>query len=302
MREISNVEETVEVCKALGSSVRMNLIRMLSKNKQMNLNELASMLGITNGAMTQHMKILVEAGLIDVALTSGKRGSQKICHLKENRLMIDFLADTEKENMYIVEIPVGSYTNYNIFPTCGISTKTSIVGEVDDPRYFDAPERSDASIIWFGKGFVEYRIPNYLKSNQKLTEIQISFEISSEAPGYCEDWPSDIHFHLNNLYLGYWTSPGDFGAIPGIYTPSWWTPNWNQYGLLKLLSISKEGSFMDGKKIGELCIDELEINYKSEIILRIAVPNDAENVGGLTIFGKGFGNYNQHINARMIFV
>lgn len=301
MREISNPEEIVEVCKALGSTVRMNLVRILSKNKQMNLNELASELNITNGAMTQHMKILVEAGIIDVVLMSGKRGSQKICHLKENRLIIDFLSEVARDSMYQVEIPVGSYTNYSIYPTCGISTKTSIIGEVDDPRYFDAPERSDASIIWFGKGFVEYRIPNYLKSNQKLTEIQIALEFSSEAPGYCEDWPSDIHFHLNNACLGYWTSPGDFGVIHGIYTPSWWPTNWNQHGQLKLLSINKEGSFMDGIKIGKLCIDELEINYKSDIIFRVSIPNEAENIGGLTIFGKGFGNYNQHINVRMIF-
>ncbi|WP_070000277.1 ArsR/SmtB family transcription factor [Cellulosilyticum sp. I15G10I2] len=301
MREISNPEEIVEVCKALGSTVRMNLVRILSKNKQMNLNELASKLNITNGAMTQHMKILVDAGLIDVALMSGKRGSQKICHLKENRFIIDFLADAVRDSMYQVEIPVGSYTNYSIYPTCGLSTKNSIIGEVDDPRYFDAPERSDASIIWLGKGFVEYRIPNYLKSNQKLTEIQISLEISSEAPGYCEEWPSDVYFYLNEVGLGYWTSPGDFGTIQGIYTPSWWSPNWNQHGLLKLLSINKEGSFIDGRKISDMCIDVLDLNYKSDIILKIAVPNDAENVGGLTIFGKGFGNYNQHINARMIF-
>ncbi len=301
MREITNPDEAAEVCKALGSTVRMNLIRMLSKNKQMNLNELAGKLNITNGAMTQHMKILMDAGLIDVVLMSGKRGSQKICHLKDNRILLDFLADASKDNMYLVEIPVGSYANYNIYPTCGISTKTSIIGEVDDPRYFDAPERSDASIIWFGKGFVEYRIPNYLKSNQKIVEMQISFEISSEAPGICEEWPSDIHFHLNEAYLGYWTSPGDFGIIQGIYTPSWWSPNWNQYGLLKLLSINKEGTFIDGRKICGLAIDELEINYKSDIIFRISIPNDAENIGGVTLFGKGFGNYNQNINVRVIF-
>ena len=29
------------------------------------------------------------------------------------------------------------------------------------------------------------------------------------------------------------------------------------------------------------------------------VPDDAKNVGGLTIFGKSFGNYNQDINVRI---
>jgi predicted transcriptional regulator len=29
------------------------------------------------------------------------------------------------------------------------------------------------------------------------------------------------------------------------------------------------------------------------------VPDTAEHVGGLTIFGKSFGNYNQDIEVRM---
>ena len=32
---------------------------------------------------------------------------------------------------------------------------------------------------------------------------------------------------------------------------------------------------------------------------RMAVPRDAEHVGGLTIFGKTFGNYSQDIDVRI---
>ena len=64
-------------------------------------------------------------------------------------------------------------------PTCGLATKDFLIGEVDSPRYFDDPMRSNASMLWFTQGYVEYRIPNYLKPKQVLKEIQISFEISS---------------------------------------------------------------------------------------------------------------------------
>lgn len=301
MRQLSNMEETLVICKALGSSVRMEMVGILAQNKEVNLNELSRQLNISNGAITQHMKILKEADIIDIKLTSGKRGVQKICYLKEHKFMIDILLDVAKENMYNVEIPVGGYTKHSVYPTCGISTKTSIIGEVDDPRYFDAPEKSEAGIVWLGKGYLEYRIPNYLKANHKMTELQISMEISSEAPGVCQDWPSDIHFYLNDTLLGYWTSPGDFGNVTGIYTPSWWPINWNQFGMLKLLSINKEGSFIDGRKIADIGINYFNIDYKSDIILRIGVPSDATNVGGLTLFGKGFGNYNQDISIRALF-
>jgi predicted transcriptional regulator len=301
MRQVSNIEETIALCKALSSPVRMEIIQILSRNKEINLNEIATQLNITNGAITQHMKILDEAGIIDVSLESGKRGSQKICTLRENKFLIDILLDISKESMYQVAIPVGSYTQYKAYPTCGIATRYSIVGEVDDPRYFDDPQRSEAGIVWVGKGYFEYRIPNYLKAKQRLIELQIAVELSSEAPGVCDEWPSDIYFYLNGTALGYWTSPGDFGAMKGIYTPAWWPENFNQYGLLKLLTITKEGTFIDGNKISDYTINSFEIDYKKDIIFRIGVPEEAVNIGGLTLFGKGFGNYNQDINIRAIF-
>lgn len=301
MIELCNIDETLEVCKALSSPVRMQLLHIVAKNKQVNLNELANQLNITNGAVTQHMKILLDAGIVGVVLKPGKRGSQKICYLKERKFLIDLSPEiTPTDTNYQVEIPVGSYTRYSVYPTCGLANTTSIIGEIDDPRYFDAPERSGAGVLWFTNGFVEYRIPNYLKSHSKLKEIQITFEISSEAPGMCEVWPSDIHFELNGKFLGVWTSPGDFGAVKGIYNPEWW-PEWNQYGLLKLLSINKEGSFVDGIKVSDINIEDLNINHKSDITFKISVPKDAQYVGGVTLFGKGFGNYNQDINARIIF-
>ena len=96
-----------------------------------------------------------------------------------------------------------------------------------------------------------------------------------------------------------WTSPGDFGNITGIFTPDWWYPNWNQYGLLKILVINKKGTFIDGLQLSDVSIQDLNLDYRSTIKLKLAVEDNAEHVGGLTIFGKNFGNYNQDISVRM---
>jgi predicted transcriptional regulator len=302
MRDVNSTADIIDLCKALSSPVRIQILKLLAERKQINLNEIATQLELTNGAITQHMKPLLDADLVEFIYTSGKRGSQKICTLKEHKFMIDILANVDRNSMYEIEIPVGNFTRYKVYPTCGIATRTALIGEVDEPRYFDAPEIKGAGILWFTKGFVEYRIPNYLKKNQIMQELQISFEISSEAPGVCSNWPSDIHFALNNIELGYWTSPGDFGGdVHGIFTPDWWDPNWNSYGLLKLLSINKEGTYIDGGKISDVNIDMLAIDSDSPIVFRIAVPDDAKNVGGATLFGKGFGNYNQDIRIRTVF-
>jgi predicted transcriptional regulator len=300
MIHITDLKKSLPLFKALSSDIRIQILELLVENRQLNMNELAQKLNLTNGAVTMHVKKLEECGLIAITNLTAKHGMQKICNLHEDKIVID-IGKNEVSNSYELEIGIGHYSSYEIYPTCGIATKDKLIGEVDNPRYFADPERIGSDILWFTRGFIEYRIPNYLKPNQNFSEIQISMEISSEAPGNCNIWPSDIYFNLNGLTLGSWVSPGDYADIKGILTPSWWFSNWNQYGLLKLLSINKFGTFIDGLKISDITLEDMKLNYKSDLIFRISVPDNTNHVGGLTIFGKNFGNYNQGINVRVIY-
>lgn len=301
MLHIKNLDDGLNIFKALGSELRINIIKLLLENKEMNMNELASSLKITNGALTSHIKKLEETGIVKVLKNHEGHGNQKICKVEIDKILIDIEGEqTEKDqNIYETEIPVGYYSNYEIYPTCGISTSTALIGEVDDPRYFAHPDRINAGIIWLTRGYVEYIIPNLLPNSTKIDQLTLSMEISSEAPGINSDWPSDISFILNDIKIGTWTSPGDFGEVRGIFTPDWWFPNWNQYGLLKMISINKKGTFLDGLKISDVNINQFALDYKSTIRFRLQVSEDARNVGGLTIFGSTFGNYNQDIKIRI---
>ena len=300
MVHLSNIREGLPVFKALSSEIRVQILELLSEYKQLNMNELARKLGLSNGAVTMHVKKLEDCGLIKITTLTAKHGTQKICNLHEDKFVID-IGKQEIPNSYEAEIGVGHYTAYEIYPTCGIATKDKLIGEVDNPRYFADPERINSDILWFGKGFIEYRIPNYLKPNHRFTEIQVSMEIGSVAPGNCSFWPSDIHFSLNNTHIASWTSPGDYADSKGILTPAWWFPNWNQYGLLKLLAINNFGTFIDGLKVSDVTLDDLNLDYKSDLAIRLSIPDDTEHIGGLTIYGKNFGNYNQGINIRVIY-
>ncbi|MCI1209533.1 MAG: winged helix-turn-helix transcriptional regulator [Treponema sp.] len=302
MRTLKTSKEIVTVAKALSSENRIQILQLIAKNKDINYNELASALNITNGTVTHHMKILEEADLVEYKYAPGVRGSQKNCMIKDYQFMIDILSAPDPGHMYETEIPIGNFTQYSIAPTCGLANRTAVIGKIDDPRYFADPGVTEAAILWFTKGFVEYRIPNYLEKGQKLSELQLSFEISSEAPGYCDTWPSDIYFSVNGISLGFWTSPGDFGGEKGLLTPDWWDPNWNSYGLLKLLTINREGTFIDGGKISDTNVGNLAIEPGSTVLFRFSVPEDAKHVGGCTLFGKGFGNYNQNIKIRALFI
>lgn len=66
-----------------------------------------------------------------------------------------------------------------------------------------------------------------------------------------------------------------------------------------MLVINKEGTFIDGLKISDVDITHFSLNYKSSIRFKIQVREDAKNIGGVTIFGKNFGNYNQNIAVRI---
>jgi Predicted transcriptional regulator len=301
MREFFTKDETVVFAKALSSELRVEILQYIYKNKGTSLNDLATFFAVSRAAITQNMKILIEADLVDVHQVNGQRDARKACFLKENRFVINLGQHFDADNMYTAEIPIGQYTKYQARPTCGIATSTQLIGAVDDPRYFDDPQRFNAGILWFSSGYIEYRLPNYLQAGHRPIEIQLSMEISSEAPGIAQNWPSDISFFFNDISLGDWTSPGDFGDVRGLYTPDWWTENWNQYGLLKLLSINEQGTFIDGRMISPVNINDLNLNEKSNFQFRLAASADAKNAGGFTLFGRNFGNYNQDIKLHVIY-
>ena len=303
MLHVKNLDEGLEVFKALGSELRINIIKLLQENHEMNMNELATSLGITNGALTSHIKKLEESGIIQVMTERGGHGNQKICKVAVDKIVVDVESEEteEDQNIYNTEVKVGHYSHYNVYPTCGLATSKAIVGEVDDPRYFSHPDRINAGILWFTKGYIEYMIPNLLPSATKIDQITVSLEISSEAPGINNDWPSDISIFLNDVKIGTWTSPGDYGDVQGIFTPDWWFPNWNQYGLLKMIVINKKGTFVDGLKISDVTINQFNLDYKSTVRFKFEIEEDAKNIGGITIFGSEFGNYNQDIKVRIAY-
>lgn len=299
MINISDLTQALPLFKCLGSDIRISVLELLSANGPMAMKDIAEELGITAGSLSPHIKMLADNNLISIKFETGKHGLQKICTIIEDKMMIDFEAAVNNKNIYETSIAIGLYSDYSAYPTCGLSTAEHLIGVVDDPKFFSDPERIKAGIIWFTVGHVEYMVPNYLEDDQLPVELLISFEISSEAPGFKENWPSDISFYINNVPVCTWISPGDFGKNPGIYTPSWWDPNWNQYGLLKFLSISDNGTFIDGVKVSDVNLNDVNIIPGTPIKLKMEVAEDSIYKGGLTLFGSSFGNYNQDIKVRM---
>ena len=299
MYYLHSLSEAEEVFKALSAPMRLKIMELIYQNDQLSMNDLAETLNLTNSAISMHVSKLEAAGLVTIRTTSGKRGIMKIVQPVYHRMIVDMAPQSSPKHCYQDEINVGHYTAIDAHPTCGLATATNIIGELDDPRIFSYPERFKAGVLWIGYGSITYNLPNRLRAGQTLTELQISFEISSECPEINEDYPSDIYFDINGITLGKWISPGDYGARRGILSPYWWPELLNQYGLLKTLIINEEGTFIDGThKISKKTISDLHLDYNSNIDLTFRVPKDTANCGGLTLFGEEFGDYNQNIRVK----
>ena len=197
-------------------------------------------------------------------------------------------------------MPIGLYTSCEVSAPCGLCSPQGIIGLLDVPGTFLNPDRMNAGLMWFTRGFVEYQFPNNARLlGKQVVALDFSMELSSEVPGTSADWPSDITVAINGREVGAWTSPGDFGDQRGVYTPDWWKLKGSQYGKLKSWRVTPDGAFIDGMKVSPITLRDLDLAGHHSIRLRIEVKPDARHPGGVNMFGRGFGNYDQDIVLRL---
>ncbi len=291
-----NYDDFIVIAKALSSPQRLRILDYLT-TRVANVSEIAEALGMPLATANLHLTSLEKAGLIRSEMISARRGLQKMCarifdvvvmHLPRTQAVSD-------KKIVRTEMPVGGFVDHQVAPTCGLASKNGLIGYLDDPVAFYRPERFEAQLVWLGHGYLEYRFPYYAEANRRPKCLQISMEICSEAVPHHHEWLSDIFLEINRMLVGTWTSPGDFGGERGKLTPEWWDEHNSQYGLLKTWRIDQEGTFIDGRPISKVVINELRLDQQPFIQVRIGVKPDAAHVGGLNIFGREFGNHAQDI-------
>lgn len=298
IKELS-ATDSVALFRALASESRARIIELLAE-KDRNINELSQALGLTQPSVTKHVQILEEAGLVSSDYIPGPQGTQKRCRRTHDRLLVELAGNAPPAELVAeVEMPIGMFTDVVAVPTCGLASRERFIGHLDSPTSFFLPERANAEILWSSGGYAEYVFTNSIPLGSKIEAIDISFEISSEAPGYDNDYPSDVTVWLNGTEIATWCSPGDVGGTRGRLNPLWWHDNLNQSGFLKVWEINDRGTSIDGVLVSHVTIQDLNVRPWETTRVRIGVKSDARNQGGFTLFGKGFGNYEQDIVLRL---
>lgn len=293
----------IKVAHALSSKIRINILKLLNY-KKMNILELSEQLGLPVSTIAFNVKVLEKAGLIITELQPASRGTMKVCTRNFDDIYMNLNLRTgmnNPKNSYQIEMPVGHYLDFDVYPTCGLINQNGIMKPDDEPSLFYHPDRMTAQLIWFRKGYVEYRFPLLLPADAKIESIQFSLELCSEAPRYDHQWPSDITVWINGTEVCTWTCPGDFGDRRGKLNPAWLPDTHTQYGLLKTWKVTQAGSYLDDVRVSDVTLNDLKVIGNKSVRFKIGIKPDAANIGGINLFGKGFGDYEQDILMRVIY-
>lgn len=297
---IYDEERINKIMAAMASKVRRDILRLVNRNSY-SVTEISRILNIPTSTAAFHVNHLQEADLVHVQSKSAQHGSSKIISRKLDEINISYVPEHESDEIMTsaLDIPIGSFTDCEAVPSCGIATDKNIIEVEDVPGVFFSPSRISAQIVWFSAGYLEYKIPNFVLKDKDPVGLSFSLELCSEAPNYRIDWKSDISFWINGTEICMWTSPGDFGGHRGLLNPDWWPDMSTQYGLLKTIRVNQRGTYLDENKVSQVNIRDLHIDEGAYFTLRIGIKPDAINVGGINLFGERFGNYQQNIIFKL---
>lgn len=283
------------VFKALGNETRWRILSYLG-DRFVSVTQIARDLALPASTASRHIALLEEAGLVHTGMRPAARGLEKVVARRFEAILVDLPGGRgASEQVVDISMPIGAYMDFHVEPTCGLASSAGLIGLQDDPSSFYDPDRVSAQLLWFGSGYVEYQFPDRTPAGSVVTSLRLSCEVCSEAPTNDPEWPSDISVWVNGVHLGEWTCPGDFADRRGRLTPAWWPSTNTQYGLQKRWQVSASGTSLDGVRLSDVRLDALGLERDRSISVRIGVRPDARHVGGLNLFGRGFGNYPQDL-------
>ena len=302
-----NIELSLDDCAqiqpiahALSTELRLKILCLIV-NHGMSINEIARALEVPVSTVALNVQVLESAGLISCELQPGIRGTLKLCSRRLDSVSLQLW---KKERHLIAwqeyDMPVGCYSRVGgIQPTCGFASYDCNFAMDDSPAAFFHPVHFQADILWMREGYVEYNFPA-VERPENVEFLEFSFEACSEAPGYRNDWPSDINISVNGVEIGIWRCPGDFGGRRGRLNPEWWPETNTQYGMLTTWRISHYGSLLDNEPISRVTRNDLGLRKSDCTTLRIGVGKSSECAGGMNLFGNRFGDHAQSIRMRCI--
>ena len=175
-----------------------------------------------------------------------------------------------------------NFINFEIFleDTSGLTSLSHLPGDIAASKWDSASEVTEQRLTAQGAGYVEYQIPLPADLNSdEITKMELVFEASSSNGGSRqtepEKHPSDVSISVNGTEVETLTLPDCPADARGVLT--YIHENLGNYGYLCRVQLDKE-----------TCLNE---NSTEAITVRYEVKGNAENKGGLTLYGNRRGRY-----------
>ncbi|NLD51853.1 MAG: helix-turn-helix domain-containing protein [Clostridiales bacterium] len=292
-----SLQEGFPLFKALGSQTRIDILELLIRSGPMRMTNIAAEMDITGGALTSHIKALNDAGIIAIEERSGKHGIQKICHIVDDRILIDYPAAADRGLSHRLTVALGDYARCEATAPCGLATAEHALEPQNDPAVFDHEFRSQAGLLWLAEGTLEYCLPNPLKTEDDPTELQLILELAAGTPSAPAMTAGSVLLSINDKEIGNVELPLLKGKLGNnTKAVNWRKGSGLQRGASKIVRIDKGASYQDGHVLSGVKLSDLKLAGDEEIRIKLQVSADGP---GMLMFGQEYGQREEGLSLML---
>lgn len=304
LKNDEDVPAIAALCEALGSEVRLKILRRLQQRPYIpSVSQLSKDLKMPTTTLLFHLEKMQKAGLINIFYKSSAYGAQRFVsrELRGANLSFFYAEENAVQQLFseTQSVGVGTFSEFTGagFNFCTEDRQFAALGE---DCYL--PERFAAQLIYTPNGQITYRFSNRAAKLHRAKELIFTLELCSEAPYFDNDYLSDITFWINGVEVVTYTCPGDFGDHRGMLNPDWWRSADTQYGVLLSLAVDDNGVKLNGVAANSsVTLGKLNLRKGNKIEVKFGNKPTARNVGGFNVFGKKFGDYPQDITLTVTY-
>lgn len=197
-----------------------------------------------------------------------------------------------------ITVEPGQYSAHAVTrPPSGLMREdgTVIGGRYDSLAAFNLPEHVDADFLWFTTGAMSWNYDFSLPSDAEVQSLTFSAEVSSEASGFADPFPSPLTVSINGMPVGTWTIPGDPGKSRGVQRNALKLGG-SQYGWLTHWTIDTEGTYFSAdfrdpsRAVSAYLMSGTtirDVGAGSSITVQLKVPGTR----GINLYGDTWGDY-----------
>lgn len=287
-----------KLCEALGNETRLKIIKLLQKSPFIrSVPQLVKELSIPKTTLMHHLTKLEEVNILSIFYKSSRHATVRYIGRDLRSLHVTLYCNEEEQTMQtfseVQSLGVGQFTDFSGI-ALSFATKKELFRLITDCCFI--PQRFDAGLVYANFGKITYYFNNNTAKQYRITELNLSLEICSEAPYFDNEQKSDITFWINRQEIATYRSEGDYGDRRGKLNPEWW-PNINsQYGKLLVLTIREECVLLNGElATSKVRLSDLALQNGNKIVVTLGNKDTAEYPNGFNLFGKDFGDFAQDI-------